>query len=74
MIAKIDRLRGTRYAALNPSIRLLITLDAAQSERTNGDHKQSDRPLPAIAELLQHDIFGARRQNAGEERSTLRCT
>ena len=31
----IDRFRGTRYAALKPSIRLLITLDAAHNESTS---------------------------------------
>ena len=44
-----ERLRGTRYAAWKPCIRLFMTLDAAHSESSGGDHQQGIRtagPLP----------------------------
>jgi len=44
----IERFTGTRYAALNPSIKLLMTLDAAHKERANASTRSPMGRWPRI--------------------------
>ena len=46
-----------------------MTLDAAQSDSTTATTRSAIGRWPAIAELLQHNLFGPGRQNLRQERN-----
>ena len=55
---------GIRYAARKPSIRLIITPDAAQMDKSHCRDQKADGALATLSEVVSNDFFRARRNNA----------